>query len=86
MNPRSLFNLTKQVESSKSEEFLLGDFIQQLSPIIGNELFEKTWNNLNKLSNIIFGKELNLEYTMENMYHEALTTDILQLRDKKMLS
>ena len=33
-----------------------------------------------------FGKELNLEYTMENMYHEALTTDILQLRDKKMLS
>lgn len=86
MNPRSLFNLTKQVESSKSEEFLLGDFVQQLSPIIGNELFEKTWNNLNKLSNIIFGKELNLEYTMENMYHEALTTEILQLRDKKMLS
>lgn len=86
MNPRALFNLTKQVETSKSEEFLLGDFVQQLSSIIDNELFERTWNNLNKLSNIIFGKELNLEYTMEKMYYESLATDFLQLRDKKMLS
>ena len=76
MKPKALFNLTKQVELSKSEEFLLRDFVQQLSSIIGNELFERTWNNLNKLSNIIFGKELNLEYTMENMYHEALATII----------
>ena len=76
MNPSALFNLIKQVESSKSEDFLLGDFVQQLSSIIDNELFERTWNNLNKLSNIIFGKELNLEYTMENMYHEAIATVI----------
>ena len=76
MKPKALFNLTKQVELSKSEEFLLKDFVQQLSSVIGNELFERTWNNLNKLSIIIFGKELNLEYTMENMYHEALATII----------
>lgn len=83
MRPKELFNLTKQIESGKSEEFLLGDFVNQLSSIISNELFERTWSNLNKLSNIIFGKELNLEYTMENMYLEALATDILQLKDKK---
>ena len=74
INPSALFNLTKQVESSKNEDFLLGDFVQQLSSIIGNELFERTWNNLNQLSKIIFGKELDLNYTMENMYHEALAT------------
>ena len=76
-NPQALFNITRQIESIKSDEFLLGDFVRQLSSIIGNELFEKTWNNLNQLSNIIFGKELNLSYTMENMYHEALAKIIL---------
>ncbi len=74
VNPQALFNISKQIESTKSDEFLLSDFVNQLSSIIGNELFERTWNNLNQLSNIIFGKELNLSYTMENMYHEALAT------------
>lgn len=76
VNPKTLFNISKQIESSKNDEFLLRDFVQQLSPIIGNELFERTWNNLKQLSNIIFGKELNLDYTMENMYHEVFATII----------
>ena len=74
--PKELFDIIKQIESSKDEEFLLGDFVQQLSPILGNELFERTWNNLNELSNIIFGKELNLDYTMDQMYQEAIATII----------
>ena len=76
--PNDLFDITKQIESNSSNEFLLGDFVQQLSPILGNNLFEKTWNNLNLVSNIIFGKELNLNYTMENMYHEAICNYLTQ--------
>ena len=33
---------------------------------------------MNKLSMIIFGKELDLEYSMENMYQEALLTVMKQ--------
>ena len=82
IKPNALFNITKQIESSKNDEFLLENFVQQLSPILGNEFFERTWNNLNQLSNIIFGKDLNLNYTMENMYREALTT-IISTSNKK---
>lgn len=71
VTPNKLFDISRQIEN-QNNQFLLKDFMQQLSSVVGNELFEKTWFSMNQLSNIIFGEELNLDYTMENMYHEAL--------------
>ena len=70
--PQALFNLSKQIESNKSEEFTLGDFVQQLQTILEDQEFKRTLKNLNALSMIIFGKELNLDYTIENMYRETV--------------
>ena len=76
--PEKMFEISKQIENSKNNEYLLSDFVKQLSSTLETEAFERTWNNMNKLSMIIFGKELDLNYSMENMYQEALLTVMKQ--------
>ncbi len=81
--PFQMFELTKQIENSKNNEYLLSDFVKQLTTILDNDTFERTWNNMNRLSMIIFGKELDLSYSMENMYQEALLTVMNQVKLKQ---
>ena len=73
--PFDLFDLSEQIEA-KDNSYLIRDFMEQLTSVVELELFEETWNNLNKLSFIIFNKNLELDYTMEKMCHEALATVI----------
>lgn len=80
--PFDLFNLSEQIEA-KDNSYLIRDFMEQLTSVVGLELFEETWNNLNKLSFIIFNKDLELDYTMEKMCHEALATVIKKVGIKK---
>ena len=80
--PFDLFDLSEQIEA-KGNSYLIRDFMEQLTSVVGLELFEETWNNLNKLSFIIFNKDLELDYTMDKMCHEALATVIKKVGIKK---
>ena len=75
-SPEDLCELTKEIESNSKEDYLISDFVKQLKMTLDADTFNETWNNLQKLSNIVFGKELDLDITMEKTFQEALAIDL----------
>ncbi len=73
----SLYNFTNQInDSSLKEKYTLGIFFGELKKIIPEELYNDIFKRLNDLSVISFGKELDINKSMENMYYEAIVNVI----------
>jgi len=75
--PKTLYEVTRSIEMGNSkEDFTTGDFLAEIKYTISNEVYNELVVVLQKMSNIIFGKDLELDYTMEKMYIEAITNVI----------
>lgn len=73
--PDTLLNITNAInKESLKEEFTLEDFFNELKNIVKDDSCNKLINNLNLMSNIIFGRDLDANKTMESMYHSAIVT------------
>lgn len=77
-SPQDLFQLVSDIENNKNS-FKINDFLEELLNIINPNVVEYLMINLNKLSIIIFGEELNLNYTMEQMYQEEIANVIKEI-------
>lgn len=73
----SLYNFTNQInDSSLKDKYTLRVFFCELKKIIPEELYNDIFKRLNDLSVISFGKELDINKSMENMYYEAIANVI----------
>ena len=68
--PKDLFHISKQIEDSKNRPYLIGDFQNQLKNLLDEELFQNTWGTLNKISNLVWGRDLDLNCSIEDMLDE----------------
>ena len=82
-DPKDLFTIAKEIELD-DEEFTINDFLLQLKPIIGDELYTNIADTMNKLSIIGFGKDIKREYTMKKINIEGLTNVLKRISEKKL--
>lgn len=75
--PNDLYMITKSIEMGTSkDEFTIGDFLGEIKYVVSNEVYTELLVVLQKMSNIIFGKDLEMNYHMEKMYIEAVANVI----------
>ena len=69
----TLFELTNEINKKDLEdEYIIEDFFEELKSIIDTDLYNRTLVNLNRLSIIIFGRELDMANTIKSMYMAAV--------------
>lgn len=83
-SPETLFKIATDInKKALKENYTLKDFFKELENVVDNETYKKIIHNLNELSKIIFGKELETDNTMEKMYYSALVTVLKNATTKR---
>lgn len=77
--PQQLFNITKSIElKSAKDKYVMDDFFKELETIVDDTTLTKIMNTMNSFSKIIFGKDIDINNSMEHMYQEAIANIIAQ--------
>ena len=75
LHPQELFDITKKIELGNAKDnYVMDDFFKELETIVDNATLDKLKDTMNSYSNIIFGKDIDTEKSMEYMYQEAIAT------------
>ena len=56
----------------------MDDFFKELETIVDDTTLTKIMNTMNSFSKIIFGKDIDINNSMEHMYQEAIANIIAQ--------
>ncbi len=84
-SPETLYNITKTIDQNNAKEtYTLNTFFNTLKPLIDKQTLNKVQNIMNEFSIIIFGKELNQIYSMEQMYKESIAVILNKVKEKKL--
>lgn len=82
--PQQLFDITKTIELGDSKDrYIMDDFFKELETIVDKTVLNIIMNTMNNFSKIIFGKDINVNNSMEHMYQEAVANIISQHISKK---
>lgn len=77
--PQQLFDITKTIELCDSKDkYIMDDFFKELEHIVDKTTLNNIMNTMNNYSKIIFGKNIDINNSMEQMYQEALANIISQ--------
>lgn len=77
--PQQLFDITKTIELCDSKDkYIMDDFFKELEHIVDKTTLNSIMNTMNNYSKIIFGKNIDINNSMEHMYQEALANIISQ--------
>lgn len=77
--PQQLFDITKTIELCDSKDkYIMDDFFKELEHIVDKTTLNNIMNTMNNYSKIIFGKKIDINNSMEQMYQEALANIISQ--------
>lgn len=77
--PQQLFDITKTIELCDSKDkYIMDDFFKELEHIVDKTTLNNIMNTMNNYSKIIFGKNTDINNSMEHMYQEALANIISQ--------
>lgn len=77
--PQQLFDITKTIELCDSKDkYIMDDFFKELEHIVDKTTLNNIMNTMNNYSKIIFGKNIDINNSMEHMYQEALANIISQ--------
>lgn len=77
--PQQLFDITKTIELCDSKDkYIMDDFFKELETIVDKTTLNNIMNTMNNYSEIIFGKNIDINNSMEQMYQEALANIISQ--------
>lgn len=77
--PQQLFDITKTIELCDSKDkYIMDDFFKELETIVDKTTLNNIMNTMNNYSKIIFGKNIDINNSMEQMYQEALANIISQ--------
>lgn len=76
---QQLFDITKTIELCDSKDkYIMDDFFKELEHIVDKTTLNNIMNTMNNYSKIIFGKNIDINNSMEQMYQEALANIISQ--------
>lgn len=82
--PQQLFDITKTIELGDSrDKYIMDDFFKEIETIVDKTTLNNIMNTMNNFSKIIFGKDIDLNNSMEHMYQEAIANIISQHISKK---
>ena len=82
--PQQLFDITKTIELGDSKDkYIIDDFFKELETIVDKTTLNCIMNTMNSFSKIIFGKDIDINNSMEHMYQEAIANIISQHISKK---
>lgn len=82
--PQQLFDITKTIELGDSKDkYIMDDFFKEIETIVDKNTLNNIINTMNNFSKIIFGKEIDVNNSMEHMYQEAIANVISQHISKK---
>ena len=76
------FTSTIELGDSK-DKYIMDDFFKELETIIDKTTLNNIMNTMNNFSKIIFGKDIDVNNSMEHMYQEAIANIISQHISKK---
>ena len=72
-------DITKTIELCDSKDkYIMDDFFKELEHIVDKTTLNNIMNTMNNYSKIIFGKNIDINNSMEQMYQEALANIISQ--------
>ena len=82
--PQQLLDITKSIELGDSKDkYNMDDFFKELETIVDKTTLNNIMNTMNNFSKIIFGKDIDVNNSMEHMYQEAIANIISQHISKK---
>ena len=82
--PQQLFDIAKTIELGDSKDkYNMDDFFKELETIVDKTTLNNIMNTMNNFSKIIFGKDIDVNNSMEHMYQEAITNIVSQRISKK---
>ena len=82
--PQQLFDIAKTIELGDSKDkYNMDDFFKELKTIVDKTILNNIMNTMNNFSKIIFGKDIDVNNSMEHMYQEAITNIVSQRISKK---
>ena len=82
--PQQLLDITKSIELGDSKDkYNMDDFFKELETIVDKTTLNNIMNTMNNFSKIIFGKDIDVNNSMEHMYQEAITNIVSQRISKK---
>lgn len=82
--PQQLFDITKTIELGDSrDKYIMDYFFKEIETIVDKTTLNNIMNTMNNFSKIIFGKNIDLNNSMEHMYQEAIANVISQHISKK---
>lgn len=83
-SPQQLLDITKSIELGDSKDkYNMDDFFKELETIVDKTTLNNIMNTMNNFSKIIFGKDIDVNNSMEHMYQEAIANIISQHISKK---
>ena len=62
----------------QKDKYVMDDFFKELETIVDDTTLTKIMNTMNSFSKIIFGKDIDINNSMEHMYQEAIANIIAQ--------